>query len=187
MVRFGVAKYGCGATDHQNMDDLITKLVSPKQQAQAKLLLEDAGARHLVRQQLSQLADDHAGLIPQKSFCWILCKLSTFGAEESDTLRIYQAFVSQLNQLGQMCRLLTGEGANCRFDSPAAVASRLTIGLGLFRDQVARRHRYHAAPSPQYYQQVAAGCFAHTGYKTIASKLPEWLEFLQANFVLPSL
>ncbi|HEX4350096.1 MAG TPA: hypothetical protein VH251_06905, partial [Verrucomicrobiae bacterium] len=88
------------------MDDLITKLVSPKQQAHAQLLLEDSDSRNLIRQQLSQLADDNGGLIPQKSFSWILCKLSTFGAEESDTLRIYQAFLSQLNQLEQMCRLL---------------------------------------------------------------------------------
>ena len=166
------------------MNDLIARLVPPKQQADAQLLLDDPGSRNLIRQQLSQLADDHAGLVPQKSFCWILCKLTTFGADETDTLRIYQAFLSQLNQLGQFCRQLSGEGANCKSDPPAVVASRITIGLGLFYEQAARRHRYHAAPSPQYYQQLAAGCFAFTGYKTIAAKLPEWLEFLRANFVL---
>ena len=169
------------------MHDLIEKLVPSKQQAHAQLLLEDSGSRNLIRQQLSQLADDNAGLIPQKSFSWVLCKLSTFGAEESDTLRIYQAFLSQLNQLGQMCRQLSGEGAHCKYDSPAAVANRITIGLGLFYEQAARRHQYHAAPSPQYYQQIAASCFAITGYKTIAAKLPQWLEFLHANFVLPKL
>ena len=167
------------------MDDLIANLVPSKQQAHVKRLLEDPGSRNLVRQQLSQMADDDAGLIPQKSFSWILCKLSTFGAEETDTLRIYRAFLSQLNELGQMCRLLSGEVMDCKFDSPAAVANRITIGLGLFYEQAARRHRYHAAPSPQYYQQMAAGCFAITGYKNIASKFPEWLEFLHANFVLP--
>lgn len=169
------------------MDDLIAKLVPPKQQVHAQLLLEDSGSRNLIQQQLSQLADDDGGLIPQKSFSWILCKLSTFGAKETDTLRIYQAFLSQLNQLGQMCRLLSGEGAHCKHDPPAAVASRITIGLGLFYEEAARRHQYHAAPSPQYYQQVAAGCFEVTGYKTIASKLPQWLIFLRDNFVLPRL
>jgi hypothetical protein len=169
------------------MDELISKLVPPKQQAHAQLLLDDPGSRNLIRQQLSQLAEDDAGLIPQKSFGWILCKLSTFGAEEADTLRIYQAFLSQLNQLGQMCRLLSGEGAHCKHDPPALVASRITIGLGLFYEQAARRHQHRAAPSPQYYQQLAAGCFAVTGYKTIASELPQWLEFLQASFVLPKL
>jgi hypothetical protein len=169
------------------MDDLIVKLVPPKQQAHAQLLLEDLGSRNLIRQQLSQMADDNPGLIPQKSFSWVLCKLSTFGAGEADTLRIYQAFLSQLNQLGQMCRLLSGEGTNCKYDPPAAVASRITIGLGLFYEQAARRHQYHAAPSPEYYQQLAASCFALTGYKTIASKLPQWLEFIHANFVLPRL
>jgi hypothetical protein len=167
------------------MDELITNLVPAKQQAQAQRLLQDSDTRNLIRQQLSQLADDDAGLLPQKSFGWILCKLSTFGAEEADTLRMYQAFLSQINQLGQMCRLLSVEGARCKYDSPAAVANRITIGLGLFYEQAARRHRYHAAPSPQYYQQLAAGCFALTGYKTIASKLPQWLEFLHDNFVLP--
>src|ERR1035441_2035709 len=107
------------------MDDLIAKLVPPKQQAPAQLLLDDSGSRNLIRQQLSQLADDDAGLISQKSFSWILCKLSTFGAEETDTLRIYEAFLSQLNQLGIMCRRLSGEGAHCKYDSPAAVASRI--------------------------------------------------------------
>lgn len=169
------------------MNDLIAKLVPPTQQAHAQRLLEDPGSQNLIRWQLSQLADDHAGLVPQQSFCWILCKLTTFGADETDTLRIYQAFLSQLNQLGQMCRLLSGEGANCKYDPPATVASRITIGLGLFHEQVARRHRYHAAPSPQYYQRMAAGCFARTGYETIAAKLPEWLEFLRDNFVLPRL
>jgi len=169
------------------MDDLIATLVPPKQQAQAQLLLDDTDSRNLIRQQLSQLADDHASLIPQKSCSWILYKLATFGAEEADTLRIYQAFLSQLNQLGQMCRLLSGDGAAWRFDPPATVASRITIGLGLFYEQAARRHQHHAAPSPQYYQQMAAGCFAVTGYKTIASELPRWLEFLRANFVLPRL
>lgn len=169
------------------MDDLIAKLVPPKQQVQAQSLLDDPGSRNLIRQQLSQLADDSPGVIPQKTCSWILCKLSTFGAEEADTLRIYQAFLSQLNQLGQLCRLFSGDGAQCKYDPPATVASRITIGLGLFYEQAARRHQYHAAPSPQYYQQMAAGCFAVTGYKTIASDLPGWLEFLHANFVLPKL
>ena len=169
------------------MDELISTLVPPKQQAHAQLLLDDPGSRNLIRQQLSQLAEDNAGLIPQKSFSWILCKLSTFGAEETDTLRIYQAFLSQLNQLGVLCRQLSGDGADCKFDPPAAVANRITIGLGLFYEQAARRHQRHAAPSPRYYQQMAVSCFAVTGYKTIATRLPEWLEFLRSNFVLPKL
>ena len=167
------------------MDELISTLVPPKQQAQAQLLLDDPGSRNLIRQQLSQLAEDHAGLVPQKSFSWILCKLSTFGAEETDTFRIYQAFLSQLNQLGQLCRLLSGDGENFKHDPPAAVANRITIGLGLFYEQAACRHQRHAAPSPQFYQQIAVSCFAVTGYKTIATRLPEWLEFLRTNFVLP--
>ena len=171
----------------QGMHQLIAKLVPEKQQAYARLLLEDVDSRNLIQQQLSQLADDHAGLIPQKSFNWILCKLATFGADESDTVRIYQAFLSQLNQIENMCRVLSGDGANCKFDPPATIADRITIGLGLFYEQAARRHKYHAAPSPHYYQQVAASCFAVTGYETIASKLPQWLEFLHANFVLPKI
>jgi len=167
------------------MHDLIATLVPQQQRAQVKLLLDDSGSRNLIRQQLSQLAEDHAGVLPQNSFSWILCKLSTFGAEESDTFRIYQAFLSQLTQLQQMCRLLSGEGEHCRHDPPAAVANRITIGLGLFYEQAARRHQYHAAPSPQFYQQLATSCFAATGYKTIATKLPDWLEFLRTNFVLP--
>jgi hypothetical protein len=169
------------------MDDLIAKLVPPKQQASAQALLEDPGSRNLIRQQLSQLAEDTTGIIPQNSFSWIMCKLSTFGAEETDTFRIYQAFLSQLNQLGHLCRLLSGEGEHCKFDPPATVANRLTIGLGLFYEQAARRHQRQAAPSPQFYQQMASSCFAMTGYKTIASQLPEWLEFLRCNFVLPRL
>jgi hypothetical protein len=167
------------------MHELISNLVPQKQQASARWLLEDADSRNLVRQQLSQLADDHVGIIPQQSFGWILCKLATFGAEEADTVRIYQAFLSQVNELGQMCRQLSADGIHCKFDSPTVVANRITIGLGLFYEEAARRHRYHAAPSPGYYQQVAAGCFAVTGYKAIAANLPRWLEFLQANFVLP--
>ena len=178
-------KHQAGLADKQGMDDLIAKLVPPKQQAHAQRLLDDPDSRNLIRQQLSQLADDNAGLIPQKSCSWILCKLATFGAEETDTLRIYQAFVSQLNQLGVMCRQFSGDGTHCQPDPPAAVASRITIGLGLFYEQAARRHQYHAAPSPQYYQKLAASCFAVTGYKTVAAKLPEWLNFLHDNFVLP--
>ena len=167
------------------MDELISTLVPPKQQASAQLLLDDPGSRNLIRQQLSRLAEDDAGLVPQKSFSWILCKLSTFGAEETDTFRIYQAFLSQLNQLGQMCRVVSGDGTHCKFDPPAAVANRITIGLGLFYEAAARRHQRHAAPSPQFYQQMATSCFAVTGYKTIATQLPEWLDFLRSNFVLP--
>ena len=62
-------------------------------------------------------------------------------------------------------------------------SQRLTIGLGLFYEQAARRHQRQAAPSPQFYQQMAVNCFEVTGYKTIASHLPEWLEFLRENFV----
>ena len=183
----GTVKRRAGLTDNQGMDDLIAKLVPPKQQAHAQRLLDDSGSRNLIRQQLSQMADDNAGLIPQKSFSWILCKLSTFGAEETDTLRIYQAFLSQLNQLGQMCCRLSGEGAHLKNDPPAEVANRITIGLGLFYEQAARRHQHRAAPSSQYYQKLAAGCFEVTGYKTVASKLPDWLKFLRDNFVLPRL
>ena len=167
------------------MDELISKLVSPKQQAHVRLLLDDPGSRNLIRQQLSRLAEDNAGLLPQKSFSWILCKLSTFGAEETDTFRIYQAFLCELNQLGHMCRVLSGDDVHCKYDAPAAVANRITIGLGLFYEQAARRHQRHAAPSPQFYQQMAISCFAITGYKTIATRLPEWLEFLRSNFVPP--
>jgi hypothetical protein len=169
------------------MDELISALVPPKQQAHVQQLLDDPGSRNLIRQQLSHLAEDNAGLVPQNSFSWILCKLSTFGAEETDTFRIYQAFLSQLNQIGQMCRMLSVDGEHWRFDSPAAVANRITIGLGLFYEQAARRHQRRAAPSPQFYQQMAISCFEVTGYKTIASELPEWLEFLRTNFVLPQL
>jgi len=169
------------------MDELIATLVPPNQQAPAQRLLEDPGSRHLIRQQLSQFAEDHPGLVPQKSFSWVLCKLSTFGAEEMDTFRIYQAFLSQLNHLGQMCRLIAGDSIHCKFDPPAEVANRITIGLGLFYEQAARRHRRQAAPSPQFYQKTASHCFAVTGYKTIAARLPDWLEFLQSNFGLPRL
>jgi hypothetical protein len=166
------------------MDELISALVTPKQQVHAQQLLDDPGSRNLIRQQLSQLAEDSPGLVPQKSFTWVLCKLSTFGAEETDTLRIYQAFLSQLNELGQFCRLFSGDGEKCKMDTPAVVANRITIGLGLFYEQAARRHERHGAPSPKYYQQTARNCFAVTGYKTIANQLPEWLEFLRTNFVL---
>ena len=169
------------------MEELISTLVPPKQQAHAQRLLDDPGSRKLIRQQLSQMAEDNAGLVPQKSFSWILCKLSTFGAEETDTLRIYEAFLSQLNQLGQFCRILSGNGDQCRYDPPATIANRITIGLGLFYEEAARRHQRRAAPSPQFYQQTAITRFAVTGYKTIAIQLPEWLEFLQANFVPPKL
>jgi len=169
------------------MDELIAKLVPPKQQTQAQALLDDPGSRNLIRQQLSHLAEDDAGLVPQKSFSWILCKLSTFGAEEADTFRIYQAFLSQLNHFGQLCRILSGDGAELKMDPPAVVANRITIGLGLFYEDAARRHQRQAAPSPQFYQQMAISCFAVTGYKTIATQLPEWLEFLRTNFVLPKL
>ncbi len=166
------------------MDELISILIPPNQQAAAHRLLDDPGSRNLIRQQLSQLAEDNAGLVPQKSFSWILCKLSTFGATETDTFRIYQAFLTQLNQLGQLCRILSDDGKRCKFDPPAAVANRITIGLGLFYEQAARRHQRQAAPSPQFYQQTAVACFAVTGYRTIAARLPEWLEFLRSNFVI---
>ncbi len=169
------------------MDELISTLVPSKQQVHAQQLLDDPGSRHLIRQQLSQLAEDNAGLLPQKSCSWILCKLATFGAGETDTLRMYQAFLSQLNQLGQLCRILSGNGDQYRFDPPATVANRITIGLGLFYEQAARQHQRRAAPSPQFYQQTAITCFAVTGYHTIASQLPEWLEFLRTNFVPPKL
>jgi hypothetical protein len=89
--------------------------------------------------------------------------------------------------LGQFCRILSGDGEQCRYDPPATVANRITIGLGLFYEEAARRHQRRAAPSPQYYQQTAVNCFAVTGYKTIATQLPEWLEFLRSNFVPPKL
>jgi hypothetical protein len=84
-----------------------------------------------------------------------------------------------------MCRLLSGENGNCKYDPPATVANRITVGLSLFYEHAARRHQYRAAPSPQFYQQLATTCFAITGYKTIATQLPEWLEFLRASFTLP--
>jgi hypothetical protein len=86
-----------------------------------------------------------------------------------------------------LCRIFSGDGERCQYDPPATVANRITIGLGLFYEQAARRHQRRAAPSPQFYQQMAVSCFAVTGYKTIATELPEWLEFLRSNFVLPKL
>jgi len=167
------------------MNELIATLVPPKQQAHAQRLLDDPGSRNLIRQQLSRMAEDNAGLLPQKSLDWILCKLATFGAGETDTFRIYRAFITQLNQLGQMCRMLSGDGQHCQPDAPAAVADRITIGLGLFYEEAARRHQRRAAPSPQFYQRMAISCFAATGYQTIAAQLPQWLKFLQENFVPP--
>ena len=81
--------------------------------------------------------------------------------------------------------MLSGEAGHCRYDPPAVVANRLTIGLGLFYEAAARRHERRAAPSPQYYERVAAGCFEVTGYESIAAKLPQWVKFLRDNFELP--
>ncbi len=81
--------------------------------------------------------------------------------------------------------MLSGDGGRFKHDPPADVANRITIGLGLFYEEAARRHQRRAAPSPQFYQQMAVGCFAVTGYKTIATRLPEWLEFLRTSFVPP--
>lgn len=53
------------------MDELISTLVPPNQQAAAQRLLDDPDSRNLIRQQLSQLAEDNAGLVPQTSFNWI--------------------------------------------------------------------------------------------------------------------
>ena len=115
------------------MDELVSKLVPPKQQAQVQLLLDDPDSRNLIRQQLSRLAEDDAGLIPQKSFSWILCKLSTFGAEEADTFRIYQAFLSQLNQREQMCRILSANDVHCKYDirRPSPTGLRLASACSM--------------------------------------------------------
>ena len=163
------------------MHDLITKLVPEEQRSSALLLSEDDYTRMLVYQQLSQLAEDEAGIIPQKSYDWVLCKLTMFGAGETDTLRVYSAFCSQLAQKATMCRQLS---TTLVFDKPEVVADRITIGLGIFLEHAQMMHRRRGAPSPRYYQGLAETCYRQTGYETLADDLDGWLKFLQDNFAL---
>lgn len=164
------------------MDELIGRLVPLNQQRAAKTLLQDHSTKHLILQQLSELAMDSVQILPQSSPNLLLCKLATFGADEDDTMRIYHACILFLKQPDCSCSMLVQAGQQLKLQPPSRMASQITVCLGFFREHAELKHKYHAAPSPQYYQKMAAGCYAQTGYYTIAENLDKWLTFLHESF-----
>ena len=168
------------------MEEIVVKLIPPTARQAVKTLLRDASTRQLIQQQLAQLAEDTAAILPQVSPNLILCKLATFGATEEDTLRIYQACVGHLKRVDCDYGMLKTQGNQMQTKPPAIIASDVTVCLGFFREYAERRHQFHAAPSPQYYQKLAEACYIQTGFPSIADCFSEWLTFLRSNFTIES-
>jgi hypothetical protein len=164
------------------MDELISRLVPLNQQRAAKTLLQDHSTKQLILKQLSELAMDSTQILLQSNPDLLLCKLATFGADEDDTMRIYHACALFLKQPNCSCSMLAQSGHQFKLQPPSLMASQITVCLGFFREHAERKHKYHAAPSPEYYQRMAVGCYAQTGYFTIAEDLDKWLTFLHESF-----
>jgi hypothetical protein len=97
-------------------------------------------------------------------------------------MRIYKACVLHMRQVDCNYGMLRSSGDKMQINPPETIASNVTVSLGFFTERAERQHRYHAAPSPQYYQKLAEACYIQTGFPCIAAYFTEWLNFLRSNF-----
>ena len=167
------------------MENLINKLAIPSARSAIITLLSDTSTRCLIQQQLAKMAEDSTAILPQSTANLVLCKLTTFGASETDTVRIYQAFMAYFTQKDCRCGMLNQKSN--QIEPPAKIANKITVCLGFFRAQAERQYNYHAAPSPQYYQKLAQNCYNQTGFQTIAEELGNWLNFIHESFSLTTI
>jgi len=145
-----------------------------KQQSLETLYSEsDSHTQLLIRSTIAEALKDCPRLIESHGSDWVLCTLASFNKPEDDTMRVYQAIMSNFDSFS--IGLLD---EHIRLRSPEQVADSCLVGLAFFRRYLEFRHRLKALPSPSYWSRVGSVAFSRLGYNRISEDFDSWVVFI---------
>jgi hypothetical protein len=160
---------------------LIKHLYDEKKQKSLESLYlnEDSKTQLLIRSIIAESLKDCPRIIESNGADWILCTLASFHKSEDDTMRIYQAIMSNLDNFS--IGLLTEE---IKWKDLNKISDECLIGVGFFRKYLEERCKRKASPPVEYYSQAGAAAFDRLGFDSIAEDFSYWTSFIENEFLL---
>jgi len=146
----------------------------PNQKSLEKLYSDsDSSTQLLIRSTVAEALKDCPSILESHGSDWVLCTLASFHKSEEDTMRVYQAIMSNLEtfSIGLLDEKI-------RLRSMSEVADSCLVGLSFFRKHLEYKHQYKALPSPSYWSRVGSVAFDRLGYETIGEEFDSWVVFI---------
>lgn len=133
----------------------------------------DSSTQLLIRSTVAEALKDCPKLLESHGSDWVLCTLASFHKSEEDTMRVYQAIMSNLEKfsIGLLDERIQMRGMN-------EVADSCLVGLSFFRKHLEQKHHYKAFPAPSYWSKVGSVAFYRLGYDRIGEEFNSWVVFI---------
>lgn len=162
------------------MYGLIKCLYDDKKQQSLETLYSesDSHTQLLIRSTIAEALKDCPRLIESHGSDWVLCTLASFNKPEDDTMRVYQAIMSNFDSFS--IGLLDDR---IRLRNPEQIADSCLVGLSFFRKYLELKHRHNALPSPEYWSKVGSVAFSRLGYNRIGQEFDSWVVFINKEMV----
>lgn len=138
----------------------------------------DSTTQLLIRSTIAEALKDCPKILESHGSDWVLCTLASFHKPEEDTMRVFQAIMSQLDkfEIGLLNDKIQLRGMN-------EVANSCLVGLSFFRKYLETKHKFKALPSPDYYKKAGSTAFHRLGYENIGDEFDDWVVFIQNEMV----
>jgi hypothetical protein len=133
----------------------------------------DSSTQLLIRSTIAEALKDCPKIIESHGSDWVLCTLASFHKPEDDTMRIYQAIMTNLEKF--YIGLLD---ENIKLRNMNEVADSCLIGLSFFRKHLEQKYQRKSLPSPDYWSKVGSVAFYRLGYDKIGEEFNLWVNFI---------
>ena len=158
------------------MYGLISCLYTDKNQKALETLYSDSDSatQLLIRSTIAEALKDCPRLLESHGSDWILCTLASFHKPEEDTMRVFQAIMTQFDKFE--VGLLDDK---IQYRSINEIADSCLVGLSFFSKYLETKHKYKALPSPEYYKKAGSVAFHRLGYDNIGDEFDSWVVFIR--------
>jgi hypothetical protein len=138
----------------------------------------DSSTQLLIRSTIAEALKDCPKILESHGSDWVLCTLASFHKPEEDTMRVYQAIMTQFDkfEIGLLDDKIQWRETN-------EIADSCLVGLSFFRKYLETKHKFKALPSPDYYRKAGTVAFHRLGYDDIADEFDSWVVFIQSEMV----
>lgn len=134
----------------------------------------DSTTQLLIRSTIAEALKDCPKILESHGSDWVLCTLASFHKPEEDTMRVYQAIMSQMDRFE--IGLLDDK---IRLREMNEIADSCLVGLSFFRKHLETKHQRKALPSPDYYKKAGSTAFYRLGFDDIGAEFDSWVVFIQ--------
>ena len=158
------------------MYGLIKCLYDEEKQKALESLYSDSDSttQLLIRSTIAEALKDCPQIFDTNGADWVLCTLSSFHKSQDDTMRVYQALMSNLNKfsIGLLDDKIEWRELN-------DIADSCLVGLSFFRKHMEAKHKRRALPSPDYYREAGSVAFHRLGFDDISAEFNDWVSFIE--------